>query len=83
VLDGAQRHRASASKMAGDLRLLQHEGELIEPSSPSRSAPAPWPTSGTRWRAERITGLARFVISLQANGAHTAASQWLEPDARR
>ena len=29
-------------------------------------------------RAERITGLARFVISLQANGAHTAASQWLE-----
>ncbi|MGH7534659.1 MAG: adenylosuccinate lyase, partial [Gemmatimonadales bacterium] len=29
-------------------------------------------------RAERITGLARFVISLQANGAHTAAAQWLE-----
>ena len=29
-------------------------------------------------RAERISGLARFVISLQANTAHTAASQWLE-----
>ena len=29
-------------------------------------------------RAERICSLARFVISLQANGAHTAASQWLE-----
>ena len=29
-------------------------------------------------RAERIAGLARFVISLEANGAHTAASQWLE-----
>jgi len=29
-------------------------------------------------RAERISGLARFVISLQANGAHTAAAQWLE-----
>jgi adenylosuccinate lyase len=29
-------------------------------------------------RAERIGGLARYVISLQANGAHTAASQWLE-----
>jgi adenylosuccinate lyase len=29
-------------------------------------------------RAERITGLARFVISLQANGSHTAAAQWLE-----
>jgi adenylosuccinate lyase len=29
-------------------------------------------------RAERISGLARYVISLQANGAHTAATQWLE-----
>jgi adenylosuccinate lyase len=29
-------------------------------------------------RAERICGLARFVISLQANTAHTAAAQWLE-----
>jgi adenylosuccinate lyase len=29
-------------------------------------------------RSERIGALARFVISLQANGAHTAAAQWLE-----
>jgi len=29
-------------------------------------------------RAERICGLARFVISLSANTAHTAATQWLE-----
>jgi adenylosuccinate lyase len=29
-------------------------------------------------RAERIGALARFVIALQANGAHTAAAQWLE-----
>jgi adenylosuccinate lyase len=29
-------------------------------------------------RAERMGALARHVISLQANGAHTAASQWLE-----
>jgi adenylosuccinate lyase len=29
-------------------------------------------------RSERISGLARFVISLQANTAHTAANQWLE-----
>ena len=29
-------------------------------------------------RAERICGLARFVISLQANARHTAAAQWLE-----
>jgi adenylosuccinate lyase len=29
-------------------------------------------------RAERIGALARFVLSLQANGGHTAAAQWLE-----
>ncbi len=29
-------------------------------------------------RAERVGALSRFVISLQANGAHTAAAQWLE-----
>jgi adenylosuccinate lyase len=29
-------------------------------------------------RAERINALARFVISLEANGANTAATQWLE-----
>jgi adenylosuccinate lyase len=29
-------------------------------------------------RAERIGALSRFVISLQQNGAQTAASQWLE-----
>jgi len=29
-------------------------------------------------RSERIGALARFVMSLQANGAQTAATQWLE-----
>jgi adenylosuccinate lyase len=29
-------------------------------------------------RAERMTGLARFVIELEGNGWHTAAEQWLE-----
>jgi len=29
-------------------------------------------------RAERMTGLARFVIELEGNAWHTAAAQWLE-----
>src|SRR5205814_3438469 len=29
-------------------------------------------------RAERITGLARFVIELEGNAWHTASEQWLE-----
>ena len=47
-------------------------------SSTSRSAPAPWRTSGIRCAPNGSAALARFVISLQANTAHTAASQWLE-----
>src|SRR5207237_138800 len=29
-------------------------------------------------RAERMTGLARFVIELEGNAWHTASEQWLE-----
>src|SRR2546422_8215403 len=29
-------------------------------------------------RAERMTGLARFVIELEGNAWHTAAEQWLD-----
>jgi adenylosuccinate lyase len=29
-------------------------------------------------RSERVGALSRFVVSLQANGAHTASAQWLE-----
>ena len=44
----------------------------------SRSAPPRWPTSGTRCAANGCARLARFAISLAANGEQTAATQWLE-----
>ena len=78
VLDALSGIAQSAAKMAGDLRLLQHEGELLEPFESEQIGSSAMAYKRNPMRAERIAGLARFVISLQANGAHTAASQWLE-----
>ncbi len=78
VLDALSGIAQSASKMAVDLRLLQHEGELLEPFESEQIGSSAMAYKRNPMRAERIGGLARYVISLQANGAHTAAAQWLE-----
>jgi adenylosuccinate lyase len=78
VLDTLSGIAQSAAKMAQDLRLLQHEGELLEPFESEQIGSSAMAYKRNPMRAERIGALARFVISLQANGAHTAAAQWLE-----
>jgi adenylosuccinate lyase len=78
ILDALSGVSQSAAKMAGDLRLLQHEGELLEPFESEQIGSSAMAYKRNPMRAERIGALARFVISLQSNGAHTAATQWLE-----
>ena len=78
VLDALSGVAQSAAKMASDLRLLQHEGELLEPFEAEQIGSSAMAYKRNPMRAERISGLSRFVLSLQANGAHTAANQWLE-----
>jgi adenylosuccinate lyase len=60
------------------MRLLQHEGELLEPFEAEQIGSSAMAYKRNPMRAERMGALARHVISLQASGAHTAASQWLE-----
>jgi adenylosuccinate lyase len=78
ALDTLSRVCQSAHKFGTDLRLLAHEQELDEPFEEEQVGSSAMAYKRNPMRAERICGLARFVMSLSVSAAHTAATQWLE-----
>ena len=78
ILNALAQIGASGQKFATDLRLLQHEKEIEEPFETSQVGSSAMPYKRNPMRAERMTGLARFLIGNAQNALTTSAEQWLE-----
>ncbi len=68
----------SASKFAGDLRILAMLGEVCEPIEAGQVGSSAMAYKKNPVRCERMNALARHLIALEADGAWTAAEQRLE-----
>jgi adenylosuccinate lyase len=65
-------------KMATDLRLLAHLKEIEEPFGKQQIGSSAMAYKRNPMRSERMCALSRYLMSLPANTAHTAANQWME-----
>ncbi len=68
----------STHKAGSDLRLLQSRKEVEEPFEKHQIGSSAMAYKRNPMRAERMCGLARFVMSLTSSAAQTTATQWME-----
>jgi len=68
----------SANKFATDIRLLMHLKEIEEPFGKKQVGSSAMAYKRNPMRSERICSLARYVISIEQNAAHTHSNQWFE-----
>ncbi|MBR6935933.1 MAG: adenylosuccinate lyase [Clostridia bacterium] len=68
----------SLYRMAEDIRLLQHDRQIEEPFEADQIGSSAMAYKRNPMRSERICSLSRYLMSLSANAASTASTQWLE-----
>ncbi len=68
----------SAHKFTNDLRLLQNLKEIEEPFEKNQIGSSAMAYKRNPMRSERISSLAKFVISLSTSPQMVAATQWFE-----
>src|SRR5262249_6944481 len=78
VLDALAGLGQSLHKWGTDLRLLAHRQEIDEPFEADQVGSSAMAYKRNPMRAERMCGLARFLMNLPGMAADTAATQWFE-----
>jgi adenylosuccinate lyase len=68
----------SCHKIANDIRLLSHLREIEEPFEAGQVGSSAMAYKRNPMRSERMTSLARYIVSLSSSPAMTAAEQWFE-----
>ena len=78
VLDALSGLAQTLHKWGTDLRLLANRQEIDEPFEPEQVGSSAMAYKRNPMRAERMCGLARYLMGLPAMAADTAATQWFE-----
>lgn len=78
VLDALSGLGQSLHKWGTDLRLLANRQEIDEPFEAEQVGSSAMAYKRNPMRAERMCGLARYLMNLPAMAADTAATQWFE-----
>ena len=78
ILNALSSIAQSCCRMATDIRLLQHDGQLEEPFESEQIGSSAMAYKRNPVRCERICSLARYLMTDALNAPLTASSQWLE-----
>ena len=78
ILNALSAIAQSAYRMAGDIRLLQHDRQIEEPFESSQIGSSAMAYKRNPMRCERICSLSRYLMTDALNAPLTASVQWLE-----